>query len=155
VSADFAAAGLLEVVMKKVVWGTAAAIVLVLSVAATRVEAQKVNREPIKAPEGVSGSATFKAYCAQCHGVSARGDGPAAKALKVPPPDLTQIAKRHRGTFPALEVKNAITGDYEVAAHGSRDMPMWGPVFRSVENPPVTELRVANLVKYLEQIQQK
>lgn len=141
--------------MKKVVWGTAAAFALVLSVAATRVEAQKVTREPIKAPEGVSGPATFKSYCAQCHGVSGRGDGPAAKALKVPPADLTQIAKRNRGTFPALDVKNTITGDHEVAAHGSREMPMWGPVFRSVENPPVTELRVANLVKYLEQIQQK
>jgi mono/diheme cytochrome c family protein len=127
----------------------------VLSLAAARVEAQKVTREPIQPPEGVTGSVTFKSYCAQCHGVSGKGDGPAAKALKMPPADLTRIARRNRGVFPGAEVKNTITGNHELSAHGTREMPMWGPVFRSVENPSVTELRVVNLVKYLEQIQEK
>ena len=116
---------------------------------------QQVKKEPIGAPSGVDGATTFKEYCAQCHGVSGRGDGPAAKALKVPPADLTQIAKRHNGQFPASAVKNSISGDHALAAHGTKEMPMWGPVFRSVESGSVTELRVVNLVKYLEQLQQK
>ena len=116
---------------------------------------QQVKREPIPVPEGVDGATTFRAYCAQCHGVSGRGNGPAAAALKMPPADLTQISKRNKGEFPAAAVKNSISGDRAMPAHGPRDMPMWGPVFRSVENAAVTELRVVNLVKYLQQLQEK
>jgi mono/diheme cytochrome c family protein len=123
--------------------------------AAPRVAAQQVKTEPIQAPSGVDGAGTFKAYCAQCHGLTGRGDGPAAKALKTPPADLTLIAKRHNGQFPSSNVRGSIAGDPATPAHGTREMPMWGPVFRSVENPSVTELRLSNLVKYLEQLQQK
>lgn len=138
--------------MSKVVWAaTATALMLALG---GHAQAQ-VKREPIKPIDSVSGSATFKAYCAQCHGVSGRGDGPAAKALKTPPPDLTTLAKRNSGQFPAGAVKQMINGDTMSPAHGSPEMPMWGPVFRSVENPSVAELRVTNLVKYIEGIQEK
>lgn len=138
--------------MSKVVWAaTATALMLAL---AGHAQAQ-VKREPIKPIDSVNGSATFKAYCAQCHGVSGRGDGPAAKALKTPPPDLTTLAKRNSGQFPAGAVKQTIMGDTMSPAHGSPEMPMWGPVFRSVENPSVAELRVTNLVKYIEGIQEK
>jgi len=138
--------------MSKAVWAaTATALLLALGVHA---QAQ-VKREPIKAIDEVSGSATFKAYCAQCHGVSGRGDGPAAKALKTPPADLTMLAQRHNGQFPAGAVKQVINGDTANPSHGSREMPMWGPVFRSVENPSVVELRIMNLVKYLEGMQEK
>jgi mono/diheme cytochrome c family protein len=123
--------------------------------AGPRVDAQQIKKEPISPPAGIDGPATFMAYCAQCHGISGRGDGPAAKALKTPPADLTQISKRNNGQFPAGAVKNSIAGDHALPAHGTREMPMWGPVFRSVENPSVTELRIVNLVKYLEQFQQK
>jgi mono/diheme cytochrome c family protein len=122
---------------------------------APQAAAQQVKTEPIQAPSGVDGATTFRAYCAQCHGITGRGDGPAAKALKIPPADLTQIAKRHNGQFPASDVRNTISGDHSMPSHGTREMPMWGPVFRSVENASVTELRVVNLVKYLEQLQQK
>jgi mono/diheme cytochrome c family protein len=138
--------------MSKVVWAaTATALLLALG---GHAQAQ-VKREPIKPIDSVNGSATFKAYCAQCHGVSGRGDGPAAKALKTPPPDLTTLAKRNSGQFPAGAVKQMINGDTMSPAHGSPEMPMWGPVFRSVENPSVAELRVTNLVKYIEGIQEK
>jgi mono/diheme cytochrome c family protein len=138
--------------MSKVVWAaTATALMLALG---GHAQAQ-VKREPIKPIDSVSGSATFKAYCAQCHGVNGRGDGPAATALKTPPPDLTTLAKRNSGQFPAGAVKQMINGDTMSPAHGSPEMPMWGPVFRSVENPSVAELRVTNLVKYIEGIQEK
>lgn len=138
--------------MSKVVWAAgAAALLLALG---GHAQAQ-VKREPIKPIETVSGSATFKAYCAQCHGISGRGDGPAAKALKTPPADLTTLTKRNNGQYPAGAVKQVVNGDTASPAHGSREMPMWGPVFRSVENPSVVELRITNLVKYIEEIQEK
>jgi putative copper export protein/mono/diheme cytochrome c family protein len=37
----------------------------------------------------VRGAALFAANCAVCHGADARGDGPAAKSLAIPPADLT------------------------------------------------------------------
>jgi len=138
--------------MSKVVW--VAATTALLLTAGVHAQAQ-VKRVPITPIEGVSGSATFKAYCAQCHGLSGRGDGPAAKALKTPPADLTTLAKRNSGQFPTGGVKQVINGDTMNPAHGSREMPMWGPVFRSVESPSVVELRIANLVKYIEDFQDK
>ena len=140
--------------MTKAVWGLAAAAAIMVILSARPGAAQRVNREPVQPTRDLAGAATYKAYCAQCHGVSGKGDGPVARALKVPPADLTQMAKRHEGRFPAGGVKQTILG-WEVEAHGTREMPAWGPVLRSVEDPSVTELRLANLIKYLEQIQQK
>ena len=129
----------------------AGALVLVMPVAAQ----QSVKREAIKPIADVSGAASFKQYCVVCHGTSAKGDGPVAKALKVPPADLTQIAKRNGGKFPALAVRMSISGDTAVAAHGTRDMPTWGQVFRETEGDPVSALRVKNLVDYVENLQEK
>lgn len=122
---------------------------------ASRADAQKIKADPIKPLDSVTGSVTFKAYCAQCHGVGGKGNGPAAGALKVPPADLTTIAKRNGGTFPVGRVKAIISGEHEMPAHGSRDMPMWGPVLRSVETPPVAELRITNLITHLQRLQEK
>jgi mono/diheme cytochrome c family protein len=113
-----------------------------------------IKKAPIKPISDVSGSATFNAYCTVCHGPAGRGDGPAAKALSKAPADLTQISKRHDGKFPAIAIKMQIAGDSTVPAHGTRDMPMWGPVFKSTEGS-TTELRLKNLVDYLESIQGK
>jgi mono/diheme cytochrome c family protein len=114
-----------------------------------------VKRDSIKPINDIAGAASFKAYCTVCHGTSGRGDGPAASALKTPPADLTQISKRHGGTFPGLAVRMTITGDSAMPAHGTSEMPMWGPVFRSVEGDSATALRLRNLVDYLETLQQK
>lgn len=139
--------------MSKVVWVAAAAAAVFAF--APQVHAQKIKREPISPIRDVAGAATFKAYCTQCHGVEGRGDGPAAKALKVPPADLTRINERHGGKFPTADIKQIILGDQEMLSHGTRDMPMWGPAFRSVEDPSVAELRLINLLHYLEQMQKK
>jgi mono/diheme cytochrome c family protein len=113
-----------------------------------------IKKEPIKPISEVAGSATFNAYCTVCHGPSGRGDGPAAKALVKAPADLTQISKRNNGKFPGTRVKMEISGDTTVAAHGTRDMPTWGPLFKSTEGS-TSELRMKNLVDYLESIQAK
>jgi mono/diheme cytochrome c family protein len=127
-----------------------------LTAFATAAAAQTtVKKEPIKSIGDVSGPMTFKEYCSACHGVSGHGNGPAAAALKVAPADLTLISQRAGGKFPFATVKSKITGEDVIAAHGSRDMPTWGPLFRSVDPNSVAELRLTNLIKYLEDLQAK
>lgn len=104
------------------------------------------------------GHADFLRHCAPCHGRSARGDGPAASSLKVPPADLTRIAARHGGRFPAREVSEYIDGRRDVVAHGSRAMPVWGRTFarRIHEEAGPEEVlrgRLMTLVEYLRSIQ--
>jgi mono/diheme cytochrome c family protein len=102
----------------------------------------------------VKGPELFHAYCASCHGVDAKGNGPAAPALKVKPPDLTALAKRNGGQFPEARVRKVIMGDEVLAAHGSREMPVWGPIFHQIEEDVDRgHVRLENLVKYLESIQ--
>jgi len=74
------------------------------------------------------GRELFLGYCASCHGGEARGNGPVAALLKVPPADLTRIAAR-RGRFESSEVAAFIDGRADVAAHGKREMPVWGRVY--------------------------
>jgi mono/diheme cytochrome c family protein len=117
-----------------------------------------VKRESIKPVGDVSGSMTYKEYCSVCHGVSGKGDGPAAASLKVAPADLTLIAKRSGGKFPFAAVKSKISGEQDVvvAAHGTREMPIWGPLFKQVDaSNSKAELRLINLVDYLEKMQAK
>jgi mono/diheme cytochrome c family protein len=75
------------------------------------------------------GEALYHEQCAACHGEDATGNGPAASALKVAPPNLTEISKRAGGTFPAARVVEIITYGGNIAAHGSGPMPVWGRVF--------------------------
>jgi mono/diheme cytochrome c family protein len=98
----------------------------------------------------------FVSYCAVCHGTSGTGNGPAAVALKTAPADLTKIAARNKGTFPEVRVSRFIEGLDEVAAHGTRDMPIWGGLFRSLspDNRMAADARVYNLTQYLKSIQQ-
>jgi mono/diheme cytochrome c family protein len=104
------------------------------------------------------GQDIFSFYCATCHGVDAKGHGPVAAALKKPPSDLTLLSRRNRGTFPRDRVFAFIAngGDTLGNAHGSSQMPVWGPVFVSLD-PSDTRavMRIENVVRYLESIQAK
>jgi mono/diheme cytochrome c family protein len=107
---------------------------------------------------GKQGAQAFHQYCAACHGVSARGDGPTAESLKTRPADLTAIAKRRGGTFPSREIAQFIDGRAAVAAHGSRDMPVWGERFAEEARDPkggetIARGNIASLVEYLRWIQ--
>jgi hypothetical protein len=65
-------------------------------------------------------------------------------------------SKGVHGTFPELHVMNYIKGDDVVAAHGSRDMPIWGQIFGSMSpNQDLVQVRVYNLLKYIEGVQAK
>ena len=77
----------------------------------------------------VTGAELYRRHCAACHGLDAKGDGPVAPSLKVAPPDLTTLARRAGGEFRESHVMAVIDGRYEVAAHGPREMPVWGVVF--------------------------
>jgi mono/diheme cytochrome c family protein len=104
----------------------------------------------------VKGSDLFHAYCASCHGDDGKGNGPVAGALNTRPSDLTTIAKRHGGVFPAKRIRDIIAGEDVVMAHGSSEMPVWGPIFHRVEwDQDLGNVRLQNLVKYLESIQRK
>src|ERR1700686_4181061 len=78
----------------------------------------------------VKGSDLFRNYCAVCHGLDGKGNGPLAPLLKAQPADLTVLGKKNGGQFPSERVRKTIAGDDEVASHGSRTMPVWGPIFR-------------------------
>ena len=116
------------------------------------------TRNPPLVIESVAGGDLFTFYCASCHGRSGGGDGPAATSLKVPPPDLRLLARRHRGEFPRTRVEAFVThgAGASSTAHGTSDMPVWGAVFRGLgDTDTLSRARVANLVQYLESIQQK
>jgi mono/diheme cytochrome c family protein len=104
-----------------------------------------------------SGKEMFLSYCAACHGKSGKGDGPAASALKQPPADLTQLAKRNGGNYPSDLVTSVLRGQAKLTAHGDQEMPVWGPVFWKMSQGKEEQvtLRIANLNKYVESLQQK
>ena len=112
----------------------------------------KVEKAPIKNTPASDAGTMFNTYCAVCHGKEGKGDGPAAKSLAKMPADLTKLAARNNGTFPETKVRRYIEGLDEVAAHGTRDMPMWGDLFRSL-NRDTAQIRIAALAEYLKSMQ--
>jgi len=107
-------------------------------------------------------TALFKSNCAPCHGLSGKGGGPVATALRKQPPPLTTIAKRRGGIFPRDHVYRIIDGRQQIKAHGSRTMPIWGTYFGERYKGGSKEAReisikfmIEGLVKYIESIQVK
>jgi cytochrome c553 len=112
----------------------------------------KIEQGTIKNISASDTKGMFDSYCATCHGKDGKGTGPAAKALAKAPADLTKISARNKGTYPETQVRRYIQGLDEVAAHGSRDMPMWGSLFNSLSRD-TAELRVAALSDYIKKMQ--
>jgi mono/diheme cytochrome c family protein len=106
----------------------------------------------------MSGRDLFDFYCASCHGRDAKGHGPVASKLRDTPTDLTVIAKVNGGTFPRAAVQAFVTGDEPrpVSTHGTKDMPVWGPVFRGLDaNDKLNKIRIDNIVTYIGTLQVK
>ena len=114
------------------------------------------NQPPVDKMPAITlpGKQTYLHYCASCHGADARGDGPVAHILKTPPADLTTLAKRHDGKFPYDYVSDVLLFGTRFAAHGSSDMPVWGPVFGSLDDQNLRK-RIKELSDYLASLQQK
>ena len=104
-----------------------------------------------------SGKAMFNSYCAVCHGTDAKGNGPAASAMKTPPIDLTALAQKNGGKYPSAHVSAIIRGQGANPSHGSQDMPIWGPLFSSISQGHEGEVqqRITNLTNYVETLQAK
>jgi len=105
-----------------------------------------------KTPFVEKGHKLFNQYCATCHGISGKGEGPVAAALKTGPPDLTALQQPGE-KFPFYRVQTKIDGEKEVSAHGTSKMPVWGQVFRRTSGEMQRHADVYALVKYIESIQ--
>ena len=131
-------------------------LVLIVSICAAggMLPANKVQTDM---PDVASGKKTYTEYCASCHGEDGRGMGPAASELKAPPSDLTTLAKRHAGKFPEDYVSEIVRIGKPIQAHGSSDMPVWGPIFsaRDKFNEVAVRHRIKNLCAYLATLQEK
>ena len=125
-----------------------------LVVAGTLLWAQPTPEE-LSTVMTTDGRKLYADYCASCHGANGRGNGPASASLKTPPPDLTRIASRNGGTFPTERVIEIIAGSANSkSSHGSREMPIWGPVFSVAEwDMDFVQVRLENLAAYLKSLQ--
>jgi mono/diheme cytochrome c family protein len=114
--------------------------------------------QPGAASSQSHGERLYRNSCAGCHGNDARGNGPVAAFLTVPVPDLTRIAVRRGGRFPADEIYRIVDGQADLAAHGPRHMPVWGYEFFGDEPDDEAahaeaSVRIERLVSYLRSIQ--
>lgn len=132
-------------------------LVLALLVSNFFLASARTNDQP-KPIRSVDGVRIFQNYCAPCHGLDGRGKGPVSGALRPAVPDLTRLSQRNGGKFPAVHVRNTIMfgADELMAAHGSTEMPIWGPIFHEIDvDQDLGNVRLENVTKYLESIQRK
>jgi mono/diheme cytochrome c family protein len=135
--------------MVSAVW---AAALVASGVPGPRVAASQ--QAPAVLTESLAGRDSFELYCAPCHGREGKGDGPVASALRARPTDLTEMARRNDGAFPREGAREFIVGSGRaLPAHGTTEMPVWGPMFRAFESDTRARIRIDNLVQYLESIQ--
>lgn len=139
-------------------WMVPAIIVALMTLASAQDQAKpEIKHVPIRQTSPASGAEMYKTYCAVCHGTDGKGNGPAAEALKVPPSDLSALATKNGGKYPSMKVTAMLRGEDVLAAHGTKDMPIWGNLFWSMSEGHQAEVaqRVSNLNKYLESLQKK
>src|SRR5271157_2463685 len=132
-------------------------VFLVLLLVSWFVAAPQATTQGHPASARASGRALFQQYCASCHGDDGKGAGPAAVAFKVQPPDLTALSRQNHGKFPRDRVVEALRGDRVQSAHGSTDMPVWGPEFLALTgmNQVEVERRIRDLTEYIKSVQGK
>jgi mono/diheme cytochrome c family protein len=134
--------------------GITVILLLAAAVWAAGAPPKKIPLKPIeRGARAMSGRELYVAYCASCHGLEGRGDGPASEAMRMRPTDLTTLAQKY-GKFPTLRVQRLLGGIEGLPAHGGKRMPVWGPVFLPV-SPAESEdtALIGQLVRYLESIQ--
>jgi hypothetical protein len=135
-----------------------AILTVIAMIAATHIASAQSQTERksflLPSPYGVD---NFHAYCSPCHGRDGTGHGPVARVLKTPPSDLTTIMARNSGVFPRGQIRAVIAnGSTDVPAHGSREMPVWGPAFHALDSSDrAADERLASIVEYLSSIQRR
>jgi mono/diheme cytochrome c family protein len=118
---------------------------------------QPSRPETVRLIDSIQGPALYKAYCAVCHGSDGKGSGPMAQSLKVRPADLTRVSARSAGTFPMARLERIISGvEPSPAGHGTREMPVWGPIFSQIAwDQDLGRVRIDNLARYIREMQAK
>lgn len=131
--------------------GAVAAALIAASVVHT---AERAQVKP-PAQDYASGEYLFRTFCASCHGVSGKGDGPIAGALRVRTPDLTLLTAQGNGAFPRVAVRDAIDGRRAVGMHGPSGMPIWGDALRRTQGQDelIVRRRIDALVLHIESLQ--
>ena len=120
-------------------------------------QAKKQIVIPVEKTNPTDGKEMYVNYCAPCHGVDGKGNGPVAGELRKAPTDLTMLARNNDGKFPELHIVSVLRFGAEIPVHGTASMPVWGRVLGKMS--PVhtneTDLRIANLTRYLDSLQEK
>jgi mono/diheme cytochrome c family protein len=134
-----------------------AALAIAVACSATASTAAEPKWDPVLAEMGAE---RFANHCSSCHGLDARGEGPVRPVLRTPPADLTRIAARRDGEFPVGEISRFIDGRFEVTAHGTREMPVWGQLFSAPIPEPgagdeIARGTIATLVEFLKSVQRE
>jgi mono/diheme cytochrome c family protein len=110
-----------------------------------------------KSGQVARGRKLYLQHCAVCHGPKGEGNGPMAKVLTTPPANLRLLSERYGNPLPAGQIASFIDGRADVAAHGPRDMPVWGSSAwekqPSRSEPGQITPAIASLVAYLQSIQ--
>jgi mono/diheme cytochrome c family protein len=111
------------------------------------------------------GKREYDSNCANCHGLKGKGDGPYKPFLTKSPTDLSTLSKRNAGIYPFHSVYAIIDGRQDVAAHGPRDMPVWGAQYsvKSTEaymdvpysSESYVRSRILALTEYISRLQVK
>jgi mono/diheme cytochrome c family protein len=99
-------------------------------------------------------------YCASCHGTNGDGQGPVAKSLKEQPADLRTLSEKYGTPLSIDRLARFIDGREDVAAHGPRDMPVWGERFYDIWSAKQSHRgsmkeRIRKIILYLRSIQKK
>jgi mono/diheme cytochrome c family protein len=111
---------------------------------------------PVQAADSPNGAQLYMNHCAACHGADGEGGGPVAAVMQITVPNLRTLAQRNGGTFPTDAVTAYIDGRDVKAAHGDRQMPIWGDVFRGPEQGTAERTvreRIAAVVDFVKGIQ--
>lgn len=133
-----------------------ATIALLLAVSFNAAQEKNVKTVPIKFTDPSSAKEMYTEYCAVCHGVDAKGNGPAASEFKYAPTDLTQLARKNNGKYPDDKVYATLKFGTNAPAHGTLQMPIWVDLFHSVDGSDMSsQLRMHNLTEYIRGIQAK
>jgi mono/diheme cytochrome c family protein len=142
--------------MLKQLFVAAITVVLAAGVSHTDQSNAKVSI-PVNKTEATSGRQMYASYCAPCHGLDGRGNGPVSQALRRPPMDLTVLARNNHGKFPDAHIVSVLQNGVDMPSHGSAEMPVWGPILGKMNqtNPQDRLLRISNLSRYLETMQVK
>jgi mono/diheme cytochrome c family protein len=145
--------------MQKYLFGAGLAAVIVAGVGYANLSMAKTVIIPVSNAPLNNGKQMYVNYCAPCHGVEGKGNGPAAAALKRQPANLAALSRNNGGKFPSTHIASVLEFGIVIPSHGAAEMPVWGPMLGSVDaaanDSNVRALRISNLSRYLESLQEK